>query len=206
MGVIMASPFGGQGFVLFARLALAAVFLMAGVAKLPQLYTFAVDVQKYRLLPSALARGYALTLPWLELVVAVSLFSGILAPTGAALALLLLLSFLVAVATAMVRRFDLNCQCFGLLYRERVGLSTLLRDGTLVLLALYVLTFDRGRFALPAVVSGLPQPSDLVALACTLAVLAVSLAVATLATRVSQSGSAVTPPTQVSSPSDPTEP
>ena len=189
-----ASFFASQGFVLFARLLVASVFLMAGAAKLAQRQTFARDVQQYRLLPSVLARGYAFVLPWVELLVAVSLFSGVLARAAAGLALLLLLSFVFAVTSAMKRRLNLTCQCFGLLYRERVGSATLARDGILALLAVEVAAFDRGRFALPAAVAGLPRAADLVALIITIAALTPSLAVAALAFRALRPGPIVSVP------------
>lgn len=172
-----------QGFVLVARLLVASVFVMAGAAKLPQRQTFADDIRQYRLLPNALARGYAFVLPWIELLVAASLFSGVLARAGAGLALLLLFSFLVAVGSAIARHLNLNCQCFGLLYRERVGSATLARDGILALLAAEVAVFGSGRFALPAVVAGLPRPSDVSALVCTIVVFAASSTAALIAIR-----------------------
>jgi len=96
---------------------------------------------------------------------------------GAGIALVLLLSFMIAVASAMLRHLDLDCSCFGLLYRERIGWSVLARDGILAGLALGALLVESGRFALPTVVRALHRPSDILAFALTLAVAAASLSV-----------------------------
>lgn len=168
----------GQWLVLCARLLVAAVFLMAALTKIPRRQGFATDVLNYRLLPPQVARVYAYALPWLELAVATLLLGGILIPVAAGLALLLVVSFLVAVASAMARGLALDCSCFGLLYRERVGWPVLARDGLLALLIVAILLFDSGRFALPTVLSPPYQPADLLALALTLGVLVGSLVVA----------------------------
>ena len=63
--------------------------------------------------------------------------------TWASLAVVaMLLSFMLAVGIAMARGDSLSCACFGLLYRERVGWPTQLRDGALLAMALFVLLFD----------------------------------------------------------------
>lgn len=135
-----------QGLVLAARLIVATVFLLAAMAKLTQRPTFAADVLQYRLLPRPLGHAYAFALPWIELIVAAALFLGVLVPIGASLALILVFSFAVAVVSALARRLNLECSCFGLLYRERVGRQTLIRDGILALLCVEIVSFNNGRF------------------------------------------------------------
>jgi hypothetical protein len=102
-----------------------------------------------RILPSRAATVSAVALPWLELAAAASLLTGMWLPVGGGIALLLLGSFMVAVAAAMARGVNLTCGCFGLLYRERVGWPTLSRDGVIAALVLGILPFDTDRFALP---------------------------------------------------------
>ncbi len=95
------------------RIALAALFLYAGVGKLFDIQQFAIDVHNYRLTPwplSVLVAGY---LPWLEIVSAAGLlywrlYSGALATVGA-----LSLLFTVALGLAWVRGLDISCGCLG---------------------------------------------------------------------------------------------
>ena len=45
---------------------------------------------------------------------------------------------MIAVGVAMLRKQNLTCSCFGLLYRERVGWKTQIRDSVLLLMSLTV--------------------------------------------------------------------
>lgn len=110
--------------VLSARLILGAVFLMSAIAKLVGPRQFAKDVQQYRMLPRPLASAFGYVLPYVELVTALLLLTGFYSNWAALTVAAMLVSFMVAVGVAMVRKLNLSCSCFGLLYRERVGWST----------------------------------------------------------------------------------
>jgi len=166
-----------QGMVLFARLFVASVFVMASLGKLTSRKSFASDVMKYGVLPKPLALAYAHFLPWAELLAGALLFGGVFVVVGATLSIAMLLSFMVGIAVALHRQLNLQCGCFGLLYREKVGPRTLARDGVLLLLSIEVLVFDQGRFALSAVVSELDQPANVVAFCFTIACILASVGV-----------------------------
>jgi len=98
--------------MLALRLALAAVFIPAGLAKLLNLAAFARAVANYRLLPPAAVRPVATTLPWLELAAGVLLLLGLgTGPVAAALAVLLL-AFALAVSVNLLRGRRIDCGCF----------------------------------------------------------------------------------------------
>ena len=67
----------------------------------------------------------------------------------------MILTFMGAVEFAMARRLSLKCNCFGLLYRERVGWSTQIRDGVLLALAVFVLLGDHGAWTISHMVSNI---------------------------------------------------
>ena len=96
-----------------ARLALAAVFVYAGVLKALDPGGFALAIDNYHLLPFPLAATLALYLPWLEILCGF----GVLWPRLrlGALGLLagLCLVFTGALALALVRGLDIDCGCFG---------------------------------------------------------------------------------------------
>lgn len=95
------------------RLALALIFVAAAPQKILAPDDFAVSVASYLILPDVLVNFTALTLPWLEMIVAILLVCR--AWTGPALLLAnaMLLAFLAAVTSAYIRGIDLNCGCFS---------------------------------------------------------------------------------------------
>lgn len=96
-----------------SRLALALVFLAAAPQKIMDPAAFATSLGSYLILPDVLINFTALTLPWLEMVVAILLVFR--AWTGPALFLAnaMLIVFLGAISSAYFRGIDLNCGCFS---------------------------------------------------------------------------------------------
>ena len=163
---------------LFARLLLGAVFLMSGLTKLAAPRQFAIDVRQYRILPATLSDAVAYMLPFAEVAAAALLLSGFYSQWGAVAATGMLIVFMAAVAIVMVRGQDVSCACFGLLYRERVGWQTEIRDGILLALAMLVLVGDKGTKSVSFLASNLDRPLHLLALAVTIAVTGFALVLA----------------------------
>lgn len=101
-----------------------------------------MTVRKFRLLPEPAVRPFAYSLPWIELATGVALLSGLYPRPAALLTLSIFLVFAGAIAWAIRKKINTSCDCFGLLYRERVGWITLGRDGALVICTLLVFWFD----------------------------------------------------------------
>jgi uncharacterized membrane protein YphA (DoxX/SURF4 family) len=138
------------------RLAAAAVWIVAGAAKVVDLEHFHAQVEQYRLLPHALEAPFAYAVPFVELLVGLYLAVGLLTRAAAAACCVLMVLFLVAQAQAWARGLSLDCGCFGTLVHERVGLVTILRDVALGLPSLVMLlrparalSLDARLFALP---------------------------------------------------------
>jgi methylamine dehydrogenase accessory protein MauD len=128
--------------LLLARLALSAVFLVSGIAKLmdrPGVRTSVADFG----VPVALAGPSAILLPVAELAVAVALLVRAAAWYGALGALLLLLLFIAGIAVNMARGQAPDCHCFGQLHSEPVGWRTLARNGVLAVIAGFVAGWGR---------------------------------------------------------------
>jgi uncharacterized membrane protein YphA (DoxX/SURF4 family) len=94
-------------------LVLALIFVAAAPQKIMAPAEFAASVASYLILPDVLINFTALTLPWLEMIVAILLVCR--AWTGPALFLAnaMLAVFLAAVVSAYFRGIDLNCGCFS---------------------------------------------------------------------------------------------
>ena len=96
------------------RLALAGVFLYAGVAKMRDARAFAESLTSFKMLPEALITPVALALPPTEIFAAVlSVFRGKSRRLGAFCLLAMLAIFSAALASALVRGLQVNCGCFG---------------------------------------------------------------------------------------------
>jgi uncharacterized membrane protein YphA (DoxX/SURF4 family) len=113
--------------LLLARLALAAIFAVAGVAKLLDREGTRETLVQFGL-PSRLAPGAAFALPAVELVAAGLLVPAATARAGAVLALALLLVFLVAIGRSLARGEQPDCNCFGAIHSEPIGRWILVRN------------------------------------------------------------------------------
>lgn len=117
-----------------ARLLLAIVFAVAGVAKL-------VDREGGRKaaigfgVPARVAGLVAVILPLAELAVAVLLVPSSTAVAGSIGALVLLLLFSLAIARSLARGAAPDCHCFGQLHSAPAGRATLMRNCCLAALA-----------------------------------------------------------------------
>jgi methylamine dehydrogenase accessory protein MauD len=128
--------------LLAVRLVLAAVFAVAGVAKLADRDGSRRAVENFGM-PAQLSRVVAVVLPVVELGVAVALVSTSFAWWGALGALGLLVLFVVVIVVNLARGQHPNCQCFGQLHIAPVGRSTLIRNLVLAAIASYVVWQER---------------------------------------------------------------
>jgi putative oxidoreductase len=120
---------------------LGAVFLYASWDKIAQPREFARIVYHYQLVGPSRALGYrpanllAVTLPWVELVTGALLVVGVWRREAAAVAGLMLVTFVVAVSWALANGIDIaNCGCFSVTADGR-ALGWKLIAGDLALLA-----------------------------------------------------------------------
>ena len=98
---------------LLARVALGGVMLVAGVLKVTKPEVSARAVQAYQLLPFDLATYVGYGLPILEVVLGLLLVAGLFTRASAALAGVLLVAFIIGIASAWARGLSIDCGCFG---------------------------------------------------------------------------------------------
>jgi thiol-disulfide isomerase/thioredoxin len=120
------------------RITLAAVFVVAAIAKLLDREGTRHAVREFGA-PSALARPLALVLPVAELAVAALLLPTATAVAGAAGALALLALFSAVIAGNLARGRKPACHCFGQLGSAPAARGTLARNGALAAVAAFVL-------------------------------------------------------------------
>lgn len=145
--------------VLGSALVLAAVFAVAGAAKLADRSGSRAAARSFGV-PARLSGAVATGLPILELAVAVLLLLAGTRTEAAIGALVLLLGFSTAIGAAMTRGEAPDCHCFGQLHSEPAGWKALARNAILGALASFVAVAGRddpgaGAFAWTGRIDGL---------------------------------------------------
>jgi uncharacterized membrane protein YphA (DoxX/SURF4 family) len=137
---------------LLARLALGGVMLVAGVLKVTKPEVSARAVQAYQLLPFDLATYVGYGLPILEVVLGLLLVAGLFTRASAALAGVLLVAFIIGIASAWARGLSIDCGCFGeggtIDPSATRYLEEILRDVGLVLCAAWLVIRPRTAYSL----------------------------------------------------------
>src|SRR5690348_229932 len=117
----------GRILLIIGRIALAGIFLAAGVSKLKpltgmpwtvasvktSLAMFAMGVDSYQILPPWAVSPLAHFLPFFEIVLAIWLLSGIGLRSSSLLSTLAICVFIYAMFSAWRRGLTINCGCFG---------------------------------------------------------------------------------------------
>jgi thiol-disulfide isomerase/thioredoxin len=146
-----------ETMVLAARLLLAAVFIVAGVAKLLDPAGSRRALAGFRV-PERLVSPLALALPLAECAIAIGLLAVATAWPAAIGALVLLVAFMTAVGLTLLRGRTPDCHCFGQLYSAPVGPSTLARIGALAAVAAFLVLTARATPG-PGLFAGFVEPT-----------------------------------------------
>ena len=123
--------------LLVARLAVAAVLVVAAIAKLRDPQAFAQDIANYRMLPASMVPLAAAALPGVEIVLGAALALGIWTRGAGVASTALLALFTIAIGAALVRGIDIECGCFGS-HSQPATWGTFARDITFVAAAGFV--------------------------------------------------------------------
>jgi uncharacterized membrane protein YphA (DoxX/SURF4 family) len=141
-----------------ARLVLGGVLVVAAIAKLSQSPAEQVRaVRAYQLLPHGVDAAVAYTLPFVELVLAIALIVGVATRIAAVASGVLMLAFVIGVASVWARGLSIDCGCFGgggpVEPGETRYLEEILRDIGLMVAAGWLAVVGPGRFALSSAMS-----------------------------------------------------
>lgn len=156
--MLESAPFNYRRLIIWiGRLALGAIFIYAGIAKLTMpnthlwpwfilkfsistnLSMFQTQVESYKMLSPELSGLLAHTLPFIEIVVGLMLFIGWRLKIWATLVTLIMVGFLGVVTRAYLLHMDINCGCFGT--PEKLTGMTIIRDASISALALLMTYF-----------------------------------------------------------------
>ncbi len=152
-------------FIVVLRIALSAVFAVAGVTKLLDLKGTREAAINFGA-PEAIVPALSIVLPILELLVAAGLLLNASASVSAAGALALLGLFIIAISINLTRGQTHDCHCFGQLYSRPLGWPTLARNVAFVVVAALILwqTMDGRLDEILPTLLGLPADQRLMLL------------------------------------------
>jgi uncharacterized membrane protein YphA (DoxX/SURF4 family) len=124
---------------------LAVVFLLACWHKILDPGAFAIDIATYDILPTELVNLMALVMPWVEAATGVMLILGFRTRAAALLVAAMMAVFVAAVSVALSNGLQMSCGCFAsqAMVDDPISGWTVARDVGWLLLAVYVLVFDR---------------------------------------------------------------
>ncbi|WP_018155743.1 MauE/DoxX family redox-associated membrane protein [Demetria terragena] len=137
---------------LVLRLVVGAVLVVAGGIKVDNLGESRQATRAYDLMPVDLANFLGSLLPFVEVALGLMLIIGLLTRAAAIGSALLLLAFIGAIASAWARGLTIDCGCFGgggqVDSQDTRYLQEILRDGALVIGAIWLVVRPRTRFSL----------------------------------------------------------
>ena len=135
--------------LLFARLLLAVVFLIAGLTKLVDRSGSRKALRDFGV-PEVLVMPMGIVLPIAEMALSIALVPRTWVWWAALGALVVLLFFIAGISYNLAQGRRPDCHCFGQLHSTPVGPSTLARNTLLALVAALVAWFGRGSTSLSA--------------------------------------------------------
>ena len=125
-----------------ARIALGGLFVWAAWEKLMSPEAFVSVIENYRLLPSTLINPVALILPMLEAICGCLLIANQMTKGAVLILIALLIVFIGALGTGLIRGLDINCGCFSLSDSTRPSLLwALIQDLFLLLTGVWILLY-----------------------------------------------------------------
>ena len=138
---------------LACRVIIGGLFIFAAYMKLGDPQGFADAIVKFDLFPKTdhpAAFDHIITLltfviPWTEIVTGMLLIVGLCTRAAALLVSLMLVGFIVGIASVLVRGMDVHCSCFGKFEwpcTGPIGACQLTRDA--IMLAMTLLVFAKG--------------------------------------------------------------
>jgi hypothetical protein len=114
------------------RVVLAVLFALAGGLKLLDPAAFAVEINRYQLIPWWGCALLALFLPWLEICVGIGLLTRSFSRGALAWITALLVVFSLALLSALLRGLSIDCGCFGRIWQSTGTFWPLVRNVVLL--------------------------------------------------------------------------
>jgi putative oxidoreductase len=134
-----------------SRCLLAVAFFYSGYIKIASPLQFAAVIEGYQLepvLPASLVWPIAQYFPWFEIALAIFLLIGWKIRYVAWVTTAVLAGFTVILTVTYLRGIEANCGCFS--FDDPISIRTIIRDGLIMIPALYLAFEHRFRRKTPA--------------------------------------------------------
>ena len=136
--------------LLFLRIIMGLIFIYSGIQKISDPRGFGIAIENYRIFPFFIINFLAITIPWLELITGMFLLFGILLKESSSIINVLLFLFIILLVSALIRKLDIDCGCFGTFDNQKVGLKKLLENTFLFVIGFYIYkTANKQSFTIP---------------------------------------------------------
>lgn len=116
-----------KSLILLSRLVVGGILIYASIDKIVNPGEFAKSIANYHMLPFGLENTVAIILPWIELIVGFVLIAGIYLDGAAFISFGMMLFFILAITSAILRGLNIDCGC-GLREGEMIGVGRILED------------------------------------------------------------------------------
>ncbi len=97
---------------MLSRLVIGIRLIYASYYKVIEPASFAKSIWYYHMVPGSLINLMALVLPWLELICGLGLILGLFYDGAKVWATLMMVMFIIALSSTIVRGIDIDCGCF----------------------------------------------------------------------------------------------
>ncbi len=124
--------------IFVSRIVIGVILIYAGVNKLSNPNEFASAIDNYHLLPFGSENLVAIIMPWIEILAGIGLILGIYVNGSALIALVMFGIFIIAIASALVRGYNIECGC-GIKAGDMVGIDKILENTVYFALAWLIL-------------------------------------------------------------------
>ena len=150
------------------RIALGGVFILAAYNKIGGIQSFANAIKGFKIL-DADSHGHliisaAYTMPWVEMIAGILLVLGFWTRASAVVISLMLVAFIAAlIHVIMDETISADCSCFGdmeFVCKSGVGWCQVIRNGVLLIPALYLVWRQGGKLALDQLCGSKTDPDD----------------------------------------------
>ncbi|WP_348650514.1 DoxX family protein [Catellatospora sp. KI3] len=140
---------------LVVRLALAGVFLTAGLLKVGDLAASGRAVNAYQILPYDAAMIFGAAQPFVEIALGLLLLVGLATRLAGWISAVMMVAFIAGISSAWARGLNIDCGCFSKGGVLPPGVTPnyvpeLLRDAAFLAMAVFLIIYPLSRFSLDA--------------------------------------------------------
>ena len=124
------------------KIILGLLFIISGIVKLPALKKFFLIVVQYGILKGLIARIFAYSFPFIEIIVGLFLLLDLNPILFSGLVLLMILVSTSGVIYALYKKKKMDdCGCYGIAIKIPIGPKKVLENSVWILLAVYLFIF-----------------------------------------------------------------